>query len=61
MKTSIIPILKTETATPLTKIIIDQLQLSQRCTNCLNCVYQNCWLLSWLPSLTSDKQFGFKR
>ena len=37
---------KTETVTPVTKIIIDQLQLSQRCPNCLNCFYQNFWILS---------------
>ena len=24
----------------------DQLQLPQRCPNCLNCFYQNCWILS---------------
>ena len=53
MKTLVIPILKTETVTPVTKIIIDQLQLSQRCPNCLNCVYQNCWILSWLQVLTN--------
>ena len=48
MKTSIIPILKTETVTPVTEIIIGQLQLSQRCPHCLNYVYQNCLIFSWL-------------
>ena len=49
---------KTETVTAVTKIIIDQLQLSQRCPNCLNCVYQNCWILSWLRGIT---KIGSKR
>ena len=39
--------------TPVTKIIIDQLQLSKRWPNCLNCVYQNCCILSWLQVLTN--------
>ena len=38
---------------PVTKIITYQLQLTQRCPNCLNCVYQNCWILSWLQVITN--------
>ena len=53
IKTSIIPVLKNRNVTPVTKIIIDQLQLSQQCPNCLNCVYQNCWILSWLQVITN--------
>ena len=50
---------KTETVTPVTKIIIDQLQLSQQLPNCLNCVYQKLLLDTFL--VTSDNQFSFKR
>ena len=53
MKTSIIPILKNRNGDSSDKIIIGQLQLLQRCPNCLNCVYQNYWILSWLQVITN--------
>ena len=53
MKTSIIPILKNRNGDSSDKNNYRPIAIVTAMPNCFNCVYQNCWILSWLQVITN--------